>query len=107
MNSTIKNNLFGLSEETIELILSTINKNKKVEKIVIFGSRAKGNFKKGSDIDLAIFAKDLNFNEFMKIKVDVGELMLPYSIDVVDYYNLENKELKEHILRVGETFSSE
>lgn len=60
MNSQ-KNKLYGLSKETIDMIISKICENKKVEKIILFGSRAKGNFKKGSDVDIAVFSENLSY----------------------------------------------
>ncbi len=101
MNNQNENELYGVPIEVIDSIISTIRKNKKVKKIVLFGSRAKGNYKKGSDIDIAVFSKNLSYSEFMKIKVDLGELMLPYTIDVVDYNALTNIDLLRHIERVG------
>lgn len=105
MNSQ-NNTLYGLSKVTIDMIVSNICENKKVEKIILFGSRAKGNFKKGSDIDIAVFSENLSYSEIMKIKVAVGELPLPYTIDVLDFESIKNKELREHILRVGVTLYS-
>ncbi len=102
MNSNIKE-LIGLTESTIDSILLAICNNKKIEKIVLFGSRAKGHFKKGSDIDIAIFAEDLEYNELLKIKVEISNLPLPYTIDILDFKKIKNEELKEHILRVGIT----
>ena len=100
MKNKNNNENFGLPLKTIDIIVSTIYKNKKIKKIVLFGSRARGNYKKGSDIDIALFARSLSYDELMKIKVDIGELMLCYTIDIVDFYNLRNKNLKEHILRI-------
>jgi len=93
--------LFGLEQKTIDLIVHTIAKKEKVKKIVLFGSRAKGNYKKGSDIDLALFSENLDYNELLKIKVEINGLLLPYKIDVLDFYKIKNEELKEHIERVG------
>ena len=97
------NIIFGLPKNVIELIISAICRNKKIDKIVMFGSRAKGNFRKGSDIDLAIFSKNLSHDDIMKIKTIVNELLLPYTIDILYFDKIKNKELKEHILRVGAT----
>lgn len=105
MNSQ-NNKLYGLSKVTIDMIVSNICENKKVEKIILFGSRAKGNFKKGSDIDIAVFSENLSYSEIMKIKVAVGELPLPNTIDILDFESIKNKELREHILRVGVTLYS-
>lgn len=94
-------NKFGISSDDLDLIIKTICLNKKIEKIILFGSRAKGNYKKGSDIDIAIIAENLNFDELLMIKVNINELFLPYKIDIIDFNKLENQDLIKHIKRVG------
>ena len=71
------------------------------KKIVLFGSRAKGDFRKGSDIDLALFSTNLLHDELIKIKANVNELSIPYTIDILDFNKIKNEDLKEHILRIG------
>ena len=99
-NKAIKDNP-GISTEMVDRIIKNIRLNNKVREIILFGSRAKGNFKKGSDIDIAIIADDLPFDELIQIKVNITELSLPYNIDIIDFNKISNKELKEHIHRVG------
>lgn len=91
----------GLNNEILNSIISVICKNEKITKIILFGSRAKGNYKKGSDIDLAVFAENLSLSELMKIKSDLWELPLPYTFDIVDFSKIKNEDLRDHILRVG------
>jgi predicted nucleotidyltransferase len=93
---------FGLSDEDINKI-NNILKEYPIEKAIIFGSRAKGNYKDGSDIDLAILA-DIKFKELLEIKVRYDELFIPYKLDIIDYKKIKSKELKEHIKRVGKVF---
>lgn len=72
---------------------------------MMFGSRAKGNYKKGSDIDLAIKGK--RCSDLMAINIQGyfnEELPIPYYVDVVYYDGLEHRELKAHIDRVGKNF---
>ena len=103
MNTKIskKSEFFGIKQDTINAISEIIYSNTKVKEIIIFGSRAKGNYKKGSDIDLAIIADDLSLSELLEIKSKINDLPIPYQIDVVDFNKLENKDLIEHIKRVG------
>jgi len=103
MKNLTKKKLYGIPIAVINSIVSTILKSTNIDKIVLFGSRAKGNFKKGSDIDIALFSKNLSYDELIKIKANVGELMTYYSIDIVDFNGLKNDDLKDHILRVGKT----
>ena len=86
--------MYGLSEvelETIKKIANSLN----VEKIILFGSRAKGNYKKGSDVDLAIIGDERKFSYYLN-----EETNLPYFFDVVNLKKL-NDEILEHIKRVG------
>ena len=101
MNNQNVSSSFGIPNNDLNAILSVITKFEKIEKVVLFGSRAKGNYKKGSDIDLALFSKKLSFKELLKIKVDVNNLPLPYIIDILHFQQITNFELKEHIDRIG------
>lgn len=96
---------FGLSEKSYNLILETLQKFPEIEKAIIFGSRAMGNYKKGSDVDFAIKGKDVNFDTVLKLHSLLDqELPLPYFFDIVNYNDLENKNLKEHIEKFGIVF---
>ena len=98
-------NPFGISNKSYQLIVSALSKYSEIEEVVIFGSRAKGNFKTASDIDLAIKGKDCSELLAMKINAYVNEeLPVPYYVDIIDYNELSNKNLKEHIDRVGRIF---
>lgn len=76
-------------------------KNKRITDIILFGSRAKGNYQNGSDIDIAVVAEHLTLDDLLQIKADVDGLNMPYKIDIVDYKKIKNKELLDHIKRVG------
>ena len=95
---------YGLSEETIEKINDVFSRYKEVDEAVLYGSRAKGNFKPGSDIDLTLKGQKLNLRLLNKISNDLDDLPLPYTIDVSIYHQIENSELIEHIKRVGKIF---
>jgi predicted nucleotidyltransferase len=72
-----------------------------IDSVLIYGSRAKGNFRAGSDIDLTIKGDEIPFAEFMQIEDQIDDLMLPYTVDLSQYYQLENTDLVAHIDRVG------
>ncbi|QZY55571.1 nucleotidyltransferase family protein [Crassaminicella profunda] len=93
---------FGLRESDLDYIKKAIGKFTEIEKAAIFGSRAKGNYKKGSDVDIAIYGDYITFDTLSRLHAmleDQGPL--PYFFDIVDYTHLNHKELKEHIDRVG------
>jgi len=97
---------FGIPLDILGRIIETIKLEKRVKEIILFGSRAKGEFKNGSDIDIAVIADTLKFDELNQIRVNLSELPIPYSVDIIDFNKITNNELKEHILRVGQTVTS-
>ena len=94
---------YGIAVEALDSIIKTIRRQDKVKKLILFGSRAKNNFRKGSDIDIAIIADELSLSELNQIRVDLSELLLPYKVDVIDYRTISNKDIIEHINKVGVT----
>jgi predicted nucleotidyltransferase len=96
-----------LETHIIEKIRSVMRGYTDIKHLVLFGSRAKGSAKNGSDIDLAIVGNKIGFRELCKLGAKLDELDLPYKIDIINYDSITNQELKEHIDRVGiELFSS-
>jgi type I restriction enzyme, S subunit len=91
---------YGLSDSVIEAIQGVLEKNPRVDKAFIFGSRAKGNFKEGSDIDLALKG-DLTAKDILDLNGKLEELNLPYKIDLVNYDRINEPALREHVDRVG------
>lgn len=95
---------FGLEENTIEKINSVFGQYENIEKVILYGSRAKGNYKKGSDIDLVIEAKDFTFTDMLKVENQLDDMLLPYKIDISLIHQVSNPDLIEHIERVGKIF---
>lgn len=95
---------FGLKENVIVQINSVFAKYPQVEKVILYGSRAKGCHKNGSDIDLTIKGKILDLSIVNKISNDLDDLLLPYTFDISIFRQISNLELVKHINRVGKTF---
>jgi len=95
---------FGLKEETIKAISGVFAQYTQIKKAVVFGSRAKGNYRDGSDIDICLFG-EIDLPLLHKIEESIDELNLPYTVDLVVYKRIKNKDLKEHIDRVGISIS--
>ena len=95
---------YGLKEEAIRKIESVFSNYAQIEKVVLYGSRAKGNFTNGSDIDLTLIGNDLEFNLLLKILSDIDNLMLPYKFDISLYNSITDKELLDHMKIVGKLF---
>lgn len=94
---------YGLTKNTLEQIVKIFAENSKVEGVIIFGSRAMGSCREGSDIDLAMKGKDLNVADLVKIGAELEELNLPYRFDLLVFDKIENGDVIAHIDRVGET----
>ena len=75
-----------------------------VEQVILYGSRAMGNFKSGSDIDLCMIGRDLTLPLLLKIDTDLDDLLLPYKIDLSIRDHIDNPELAAHIQRAGVSF---
>ena len=95
---------YGLNTETVNKIINVFSKHQEVEEALLYGSRAKGVFKPGSDIDLALKGENLKLHVLNKISLDLDDLLLPYSFDISIYHQISNPDLIEHIERVGVVF---
>ncbi len=95
---------FGLKPETIDKINSVFQKYPEVEKVTIYGSRAKGNYRIGSDIDITLNGKNLTPRILSNISWDIDDLNTPYLFDISIFEKLNSPDLEEHINRVGEVF---
>ena len=87
----------GLSEKHFQLIVETL-KQTDIDRAVVFGSRAKGNWSENSDIDIAVFGEGVNVGSLV---AQLDELPMPYKFDIVDYNSINSCALREHIDRVG------
>jgi predicted nucleotidyltransferase len=94
---------FGLSARTIDLINKLFASFSEIEKVVIFGSRARGNFKPASDIDLAIYG-EISDKLLRHIAFELEELPTPYKFDVLNYNDIDNIQLKQNIDKDGKAF---
>ena len=92
---------YGLEKNDVELIINVLETNNKVSKALLFGSRAKGNFEAGSDIDIAIKGAELKLNDVIDLRIAFDELLLPYKFDIVIYNRISEPDLLDHIKRVG------
>jgi len=94
--------MFGLKDSTTNIIIKEILKFREIKEAIIFGSRAKGNFKRGSDIDLALKGPEINQDIVTKLSRRLNqEAPIPHFIDVVHYEQISSEELLAHIDRVG------
>lgn len=96
---------FGLSDVDIGKLNGVFAHYPDIETVVVYGSRAKGNYRPGSDIDLTITGH-LDWPAFNRLEVELDDLLLPYQIDLSLYEHIDNTALIEHIRRVGQVLYS-
>lgn len=94
-------NDFGLKESAIKILFSIFAKYIKIEEVILYGSRAKGNFNERSDLDLVITKSKINTKIIGKIISEINENNFPYTIDIQLFDRISNQNLIEHINRVG------
>ncbi len=91
----------GLPEVAIEKILGILTGYPAIERVILYGSRAKGNWRRGSDIDLCIDGADLSLRDLDEIDARIDDLLLPWKVDITVLQQIDNPDLVEHIERVG------
>lgn len=91
---------YGLSDINGKRIIGVLSRFPEVREAVLFGSRAKGNYRPGSDIDIAVKGA-VSKNVLSALLVAFEETVLPYFVDIVVYDHIKNQALREHVDRVG------
>ncbi|SFJ56720.1 Predicted nucleotidyltransferase [Desulfomicrobium apsheronum] len=94
---------FGLPEEAIQEIQAALALYPEVEKAILYGSRATGAFKPGSDIELTLVGEKLTHNHLLGIMSDLDDLLLPWMIDLSLLAAIDRPGLRDHIDREGQT----
>lgn len=89
---------------TIDCINGVFSKYPEVHEVILYGSRAKGNYRPGSDIDLTMKGTGLDLRLMSRISLEIDDLLLPYIVDLSIFAHIDNKALLDHIGRVGKVF---
>ncbi|WAM31127.1 nucleotidyltransferase domain-containing protein [Caldicellulosiruptor naganoensis] len=92
---------FGIEEEILDKIIEIFKKYKQVKKACIFGSRARGDFKKASDVDICIWLEDNGENPIYKIEDELEEVNTILLFDIVTFNSITKESLKESIMKEG------
>ena len=96
---------FGLEEKVILDIIEILKKYEEVESAKIFGSRARGDYREASDIDIALFGEKLTSSINTKIFFEIEDLYLPYKIDLINFNSINPDDtIKDNILKEGVEF---
>jgi predicted nucleotidyltransferase len=94
----------GLTDETVGQIHKVLARCPEVEKAVLYGSRAKGNYKPGSDVDLTLLGANLTRKILGQIQGELEDGQLPYRFDLSILSQITQTDILEHIQRVGVVF---
>jgi len=98
---------YGLSHETLRILNSIFSRYQDVKQVILYGSRAKGNYRNGSDIDVALkTGVNFTFTDLLRLGNDFDDSYLPYFVDVSIYDDISNPDLKTHIDKVGKVIYS-
>lgn len=96
--------MYGLLDRDFKYILEAVKQYPEITEVVLFGSRALGNYKKGSDVDLAIIGEKVDRKVIRRLSDDLEEKYpLPYFFDIISYDEISNEELKRHIDSLGKS----
>ena len=95
---------YGLSERTLQKIQGVLSRYPQVEKAILYGSRAAGTYRNGSDIDLTLCGDALTHSVLSQIDTELDDLLLPYTIDLSIFHQIDNPAMVEQIQRIGIDF---
>ncbi|MEN8190854.1 MAG: nucleotidyltransferase domain-containing protein [Thermodesulfobacteriota bacterium] len=96
--------LFGLTMEIIRKINGVFAGHPNIVCVILYGSRAKGNYTTGSDIDLTLEGAGIKLEQLNSINNELDDLLLPYTFDISIFQQISNPDLLDHIKRVGKVF---
>ena len=95
---------YGLSDTVIKELQDVFRRHANIRKVLIFGSRSKGNYREGSDIDLALIGNGIDYRQLLEILCEIDNLELLYSVDLLDYQKKKGTPIGDHIERFGQVF---
>ncbi|MEI6758032.1 MAG: nucleotidyltransferase domain-containing protein [Chlorobium sp.] len=95
---------FGIDDKNLHLIRSIFSDFNVINKVLVYGSRAKGNYSERSDVDLVICESNIDRKTVGEILLDINNSNFPYTVDLQIMENIKNRKLQEHIARVGKEF---
>lgn len=94
--------MYGLPQSTLDSLRSVFAKVPALRGVILYGSRARGDYRTGSDIDLTLLGDDLTERDKLRLMTSIDDLWLPYMIDLSIFHHLRNAALKASIQRDGQ-----
>ncbi len=95
---------FGLKDHTIAAIRACLARHERIEEAILYGSRAVGTYRRGSDIDLTLKGNTLTLSDLFRLENEIDDLLLPYTFDISLYHQISHPALLDHIRRRGVLF---
>ena len=95
--------MFGLSDKNLAELRAILSSIPHIEEAIIYGSRARGNYKNGSDIDLSLKGRDLTYHDLALLDFKLDDSYIPYFFDTNSYSRLSNPDLIANIDKYGKT----
>ncbi|MGH8436469.1 MAG: nucleotidyltransferase domain-containing protein [Pseudomonas sp.] len=95
---------FGLPPHAVEKLRGVFQGWPQIQRVLLYGSRAKGNYRPGSDIDLTLEGEDLSLSQLLAIENQIDDLLLPWMVDLSLKHRIDSPALLDHIQRVGVPF---
>ena len=95
---------YGLPKQAIQSLKNIFDDYPHIDKVILYGSRAKGTPRLSSDIDLCIEGSQLNYTELLAIENKIDDLLLPWKVDLSLKHKIDNQDLLHHIEKIGVLF---
>lgn len=95
---------FGIDDMVVKELQDVFRRHTNIKKVLIFGSRSKGNYRAGSDIDFALIGENIDYQQILDIYLEIDDLELLYSVDLLNYQEKAGTPIGDHIDRVGKVF---
>lgn len=104
-SDTLSGSRFGIGDSQFHQIFEILRRNSLIKEAIVYGSRAKGVYTDGPDIDLVLKGDALTLKDLNRTILALDDLLLPYTFDVSLYHHIDNQDLIDHIERIGQTIS--
>jgi len=92
---------YGLKETTLLILENFFKKYQFIDKVMIFGSRVRGDYSRSSDIDLCVFSKNMSSRDFSKLRFEIDELPILQKIDIIHFEKIDSN-LQKNIIQYGD-----
>jgi len=92
-----------LPKGVLDAIVEVLARNPNVQRACLFGSRARGTAREGSDIDLCVMGRALDLDQLLELEQQLDALDLPWKVDLLAWHLIDDPQLRERIAQEGVT----